>query len=323
MQRRSFVASLAASLSGAPLLAAAQAWPSRPVKLAIPAAAGTGSDLLARAQAESLSQVWNQPVIMDNKPGASGLIATRAVLSAPADGYTLLYSNASATVMYEAMKPDLGIDFSKDLVPVALTAVGGVFLLVNPKFPANNLKELIAVVKANPGKFSYGSWAIGSNGHLTMEWLKKQTGMKIEHVPYKSMPTLLTDLASGVLPIGWTDPISSVPFIQSGRVRAIAVNGDLRTPQLPNLQTMGEQGYPFKPLGWQGVFAPVGTPAAVTQRIHDDFVKVLGTPEMKAHYMKMNTEPPPPWSSEQFKAMIVRDLGEWRTIAKDSNITVD
>lgn len=325
MRRSTFLAGMASFLAG-PLvtgMAFADTWPSRPIRMVIPAAAGTGSDILLRAQAERLSAALKQPVIVDNKPGASGLIATKAVLSAPADGYTLLYSNASATVMYAAMKPDLGIDFTKDLIPVALTAYGGVFLLVNPEFPAKNLQELIAVVKANPGKYTYASWAIGSNGHLTMEWLKKQTGMKIDHVPYKSMPSLLTELSSNIVPIGWTDPISSVPFIQSGKVRAIAVNGDVRTPQLPNLQTMGEQGYPFPLMGWQGIFAPAGTPDAIVKRIHAEVLNIQSTPELKAHFVKMNTMPPPSQTPAQFRAMISREIEGWRKIAQDANITLD
>ena len=325
MRRSTFLAGMASLLAQpmAARLAFADAWPSRPIKLVIPSAAGTGSDLIARQQAERLSAAFKQPVIVDNKPGASGIIATRAVTTAHADGYTLLYSNASATVMYAAMKPDLGVDFTKDVIPVGLTAYGGVFLLTHPDFPAKNLKELIAVVKANPGKYNYGSWAIGSNGHLTMEWLKKQTGMKIDHVPYKSMPTLLTELAAGVIPIAWTDPISSVPFIQTGKVRAIAVNGELRTPQLPELRTMGEQGYPFPLMGWQGIFAPAGTPDAIVKRVNAEIAKIQTLPELKAAYLKMNTVAPPPTTPEQFRAMISRDLVEWRKIAQDAKITLD
>lgn len=323
MQRRNFLALAGLPFAAARPAAAADAWPSRPIKFVVPSAPGAGSDLLARAMADRLGTALGQQIIVDNKPGASGLIATRAVLSAPADGYTLLYSNASATVMLAAMKPELGIDFTKDLTPVAVTVFGGVFLLVTPDFPAKNLKELIAVVKANPNKYTYGSWAIGSNGHLTMEWLKKQTGMQIGHVPYKTMSTLLTELSTGVLPIGWTDPVSSVAFIQSGKVRAIAVNGSVRTPQLPDLPTMGEQGYPFPALGWQGIFAPAGTPAAVVRRIHDEVNRIQATPELKALMVRMNTEPPPIWTSEQFRAMISRDLEVWRRTARDANITLD
>lgn len=326
MRRSTFLAGMTTLLAGplaAPVLVWADTWPARPIKLVIPAAAGTGSDLIARQMAERLGAALKQPVIVDNKPGASGLIATRAAMSAPPDGYTLLYSNASATVMYAAMKPDLGIDFTKDVIPIGLTAYGGVFLLVHPDFPARNLKELIEAVKANPGKYSYGSWAVGSNGHLTMEWLKKQTGMKIDHVPYKSMPSLLAELASGIVPIAWTDPISSVPFIQSGKVRAIAVNGDVRTPQLPQLATMGEQGHPFTLMGWQGLFAPAGTPDAIVRRLNAEVAKIQSSPELKAQFLKMNTVAPPAQTPEQFRAMIARDLDGWRRIAQDAKITLD
>jgi tripartite-type tricarboxylate transporter receptor subunit TctC len=322
MNRAAFLAVVLALMSALlPSQAvAADPWPSRPIRLVIPSAPGTGSDLMGRALAERLGVALKQPVIIDNKPGGSGLIATRALMSAPADGYTLLYSNASTTVILAAMKPDLGIDFTKDITPVALAVVGGVFLLVNPDFPAKNLKELVAVVKANPDKYSYASWAIGSNGHLTMEWLKKQTGMQIGHVAYKNMGSLLTELSTGIVPIGWTDPVSSVPFIQTGKVRAIAVNGSVRTPQLPDLPTMGEQGYPFKPLGWQGIFAPAGTPPAILQRIHAEVNRVQATPELKALMVRMNLEPPPIWTTEQFRAMMVRDLEEWKKIATEANI---
>jgi tripartite-type tricarboxylate transporter receptor subunit TctC len=142
-------------------------------------------------------------------------------------------------------------------------------------------------------------------------------------VPYKSMPSLLTELASGVIPIAWTDPISSVPFIQTGKVRAIAVNGELRTPQLPQLQTMGEQGYAFPLMGWQGIFAPAGTPDAIVKRLNVEIAKIQTLPELKAQYLKMNTVAPPPTTPEQFRAMISRDLVEWRTIAQDANISLD
>jgi tripartite-type tricarboxylate transporter receptor subunit TctC len=325
MKRSTFLAGLASlAVTGFQRSAlAADNWPSRPIRVLLPAAAGTGSDILGRALLERISTALGQPMFVDNKPGGSGLIATRALMAAPPDGYTFLYSNGSATVMLAAMKPDLGIDFTKDVAPVALTVIGGVFLLVNPSFPAHNLQELIAQVKANPGKYSYGTWAIGSNGHLTMEWLKKQTGMQIEHVPYKGMPTLLTELASGVIPIAWTDPISSLPFIRSGKVRAIAVNGPTRTPQLPDLPTMGEQGFPFQPLGWQGFFAPAGTPQPIIRRMHDEVNKVLANPEVKAVMLRMNTEPPPLWTTDQFRDMLVRDLASWRKIAQESNITMD
>jgi len=325
MKRSTFIVGLASlAVTGLQRPSFAQnAWPARPIKLVIPSAAGSGADLIGRALVERLAPDLNQTFIIDNRPGASGAIATRAVLKAPADGYTFLYTHASATVMLAALKPELGVDFSKDLEPVAVSIVGGVPLIVNPALPVHNLKELVAYVKASPGKYSYGSWGIGSNGHLTMEWLKKQTGMEIEHVPYKSTPGLLTDMISGVVPIGWADAISPMPHIQSGKLRAIAVNGPVRTPKLPDVPTMGEQGFPFEPVGWQGFFAPAGTPTAIITRMHDELGRVLAVPEMQALLRSMNVDPAPAWSQEQFRAMIARDVGIWRNIVRDGNIHME
>ena len=182
---------------------AADAWPSRPIRLVVVSAAGTGSDIIARTMAERLGRALKQQVFVDNRPGGNGIVATKDVMGATPDGHTFLYSNASSTVMLAALNPKLGIDFTKDLVPVVLTAVGGVVLVVNPELPANNLPELVALVKAAPDRFTYASWGIGSNGHLTMEWLKTKAGLQINHIPYKGMPTLLTEISTGLVPIGW------------------------------------------------------------------------------------------------------------------------
>lgn len=301
----------------------AETWPTRPIRLVLPSAPGGASDVLARAMAERLGAALKQQVLVDNRPGASGMIATKAVMGARPDGYTLLYTTASATVMAAALKPDLGIDFTKDLVPTAVANFGGVLLLVNREVPARNLKELVALVKSRPGKYAYASWAIGSNGHLTMEWLKSQTGMQTHHVPYKAMTTILTELSTNVVEIAWADVVSALPFIESGRVRAIAVNGATRAPRLPDVPTMGEQGYPFPGTGWQGVFAPVGTPAAIVQRVHAEINKILATQEMKDLMVRVNVDPPPLWTTEQFRSLLVHDLGVWKKIVADGRIKVD
>ncbi|MBL8378142.1 MAG: tripartite tricarboxylate transporter substrate binding protein [Burkholderiales bacterium] len=318
---------LAATLGllAAALPAAAQdAWPNRPIRMLIPSAAGAGSDQLARIMAERLGAALKQQIVPDNRPGGNGTIATNAMIKSPPDGYTLLYSNGSFTVMLAALQPDLPFDVMRDLTPVAVTAIGGVVLLVNPSVPAKNLAELIELVKTSPDRYgTYGSWSVGSNGHLTMEWLKNRTGMKITHVPYKGIPSLLTELMSGVLQIGWSDPISPVQFIRAGKLRAIAVNGGARIPQLPDLATFGEQGHPFPALGWQGIFAPPGTPPAIIARLHAEINRIQATPDLQALMTRMNVEPPPIWSTEQFRDMIRNDLQVWKKIVADGKITMD
>jgi tripartite-type tricarboxylate transporter receptor subunit TctC len=298
-------------------------WPSRTITLVLPAAAGSGTDLMARELANRLSTVLKQPIIVDNKPGASGLLGTQAVVKAPADGYTLLYTNGTNTVMAPALLKTLPYDVIRDLAPVAQTAEGGVALLVSNDFPAKNLQELIQVVKANPGKYSYGSWAVGSSGHLTMEWLKRQTGMDIGHVPYKATPQLLTELISGTIKIGWTDPAAPVPFIEAGKLRAIAVTGKPRLPRTPNVPTLGEQGYPFETVGWFGVFAPAGTPKAIVQRLNEEINKIQALPEMAARVRSMNIAAPPTKSPDQFRAIVAEDLQVWKKIVADTGITVE
>jgi tripartite-type tricarboxylate transporter receptor subunit TctC len=316
------IPAIAASLLAAPA-GANEPWPSKPIRLLVPGTPGSSLDLMARNLAQGLQASLKQPVIVDNKPGASGMLATRAAMAAAPDGYVLMYSNASSTVMYSALKPDLGIDFTRNVVPVALTSQGGVMLVVHPSFPAKDLKELVAVVKANPGKYNYASWAIGSNGHLSMEWLKSYAGLKMDHVPYKGIVAVLTDVSGGVVPMGWADISGSLAFIQSGRVRPIAVNGTSRTPLLPDLPTMDEQGFPLRTVGWQGVFAPHGTPPELVQRINAEINRIQSTPEHKAAMLKLNAEPPPAWTPEQFRAMMVRDAEVYRKIAEEAKITVD
>jgi tripartite-type tricarboxylate transporter receptor subunit TctC len=302
----------------------ADAWPSRPVRLIAPGLPGAASDVFARALAERLAPVLKQQVLVDNRPGATGMIAAKAVLQAPADGYTLLYATGSTTVMVSALKADLGVDFAKDFVPVAATFFGGVVLAVNPQVPAKNLQELIALVKAKPDEYNtYASWGIGSNGHLTMEWLKAQTGMQMQHVPYKGIAPILTDMTNGTVRIGWVDLVGSLPFVQSGRIRAIAANGAVRTPQMPDLPTMGEQGFPFPGTGWQGVLAPKSTPPAIVNRLHAEINKILLLPEMKELTAKLNVEPPQARSIEQFRELLARDLEVWKKIVADARITAE
>lgn len=305
-----------------PLPARAQggdAWPRRPITLVVPAAVGSGTDLLARELATRLGTALKQTVIVDNKPGASGIPATTTVVRATPDGYTLLYTNGSFAVMAPALLKSVPYDITRDVTPIAQTAVGGVLLLVNKDFPAKNLKELIEHVRANPG-MTYGTWGIGSSGHLVMEWLKKQAGIQMTHVPYRQSSQLLTELAAGVLQVGWADPSSPVPFIESGRIRGIAISGNVRVPRTPDIATMGEQGYQFDAVGWFGLFAPQNTPAPIIERLSAEVTRIQRMPEIVAKMSTMNFEPPPVKTAAQFKAIVANDLQMWRKIVQDAGI---
>jgi len=297
------------------------AWPNRAITLVVASGAGSGVDLAARDMAQKLSAVFKQPVVVDNKPGGSGMLAGSTVARAKADGYTLLYSNASFVAVTPAVVKNMSYDPVKDLTPIAQTAAGGILLLVNKDVPANNLKELVALVKANPERYSPGTLGKGSSGHLTTEWLKKRAGIKMEHIPYKTTPQIVNDLASGVLQIGWSDPGTPVPMIEAAKIKGIAVSGNNRVPRTQNVPTMGEQGYPFDSVGWFGVFGPANLPKPITDRLNAEINKIQASAETQKRMENMNFEPPPVKSADEFKAIIAADVKMWNSIARESNIT--
>lgn len=299
------------------------AWPSRPITLVVASGPGSGVDLAAREMAQKLSTALKQPVVVDNKPGGSGMLAGGLVARAKADGYTLLYSNASFVAVAPAVLKSMSYDPVKDLTPLAQTAAGGIVLLVNKDVPANNLKELVTLLKANPDKYNYGTWGNGSSGQLTMEWLKKQAGLKITHIPYKTTPQIVNELVAGVLQVGWSDPGTPVPMIEAKQLKGIAMSGNVRVPRTANIQTMGEQGYPFDAVGWFGMFGPANLPKAITERLNAEINKVQKSAEMAKRMETLNFEPPPVKTAEEFKAIIARDVKLWSSIAKEANISED
>ena len=300
-----------------------EAWPSRPITLVVASAAGSGVDLTAREMAQKLSTVFKQPVLVDNKPGGSGIVAGLAVARAKADGYTLLYSTGSFVAVAPAVLKNMSYDPVKDLTPIAQTASGGIILSVSKDVPANSLKELVALIKASPDRYSYGTWGIGSSGQLTMEWLKRQAGIKVAHIPYKSTPQIVNELASGVLQIGWTDPGTPVPMLEAKQIKGIAISGNIRVPRTSTIPTMAEQGFPFDAVGWFGVFGPANLPKPVLDRLNGEINKVQKSPEMMKRMEGLNLEPPPVKTPEAFKAIIANDVKVWSSIAKESNISAE
>lgn len=324
LRRRTALAGLLAT--ALPLAALAQAgdpWPSRPITLVVASGAGSGVDLTAREMAQKLSLVFKQPVLVDNKPGGSGMVAGNVVARAKADGYTLLYSNASFVAVAPAVLKAMSYDPIKDLAPIAQTASGGIILSVSKDLPANTLKELVALIKANPDRYNYGTWGLGSSGQLTMEWLKRQAGLKITHVPYKSTPQIVNELASGVLQIGWTDPGTPVPLIESRQLKGIAISGNVRVPRTAGIATMAEQGFPFDAVGWFGVFGPANLPRPILERLNTEINKIQKSPEMMKRMEALNLEPPPVKTPEEFKAIIANDVKVWTAIARESNISAE
>ncbi|QKH40470.1 Bug family tripartite tricarboxylate transporter substrate binding protein [Achromobacter denitrificans] len=311
-------ATLATRLAGAQ---DAKDWPARPVKVIVPGGAGGVLDTLARQLYARLQETLGQPFVIENRPGANGLIGSAAVKNAAPDGYTILHSTASSMVMAEALNPAIPVKALRDLEPVALSSVGGVLLVAHPSVPARTLPELVELLRGDPDKYpSYGSWGIGSNGHLTMEWIKQRAGLRINHVPYKTTPALLANVVSGELPIGWLDVVSPLGFIAQGKLRGIALTGTVRSPRLPEVEVLSEQGYPFTAAGWQGIFAPKGTPPEIVERLHVAINHEQVQPAFRDALRQANVPPAEAVSRQAFVQTMKDDLATWRKVVVDGNI---
>lgn len=309
-----------------PRLAAGQAqalpdgWPNRPVRLVIPSGPGAQTDLFARFIGDHLGKVFGQPFVPENRPGASGNLGAMAVIGAPADGYTLLFSAASFTIVPAALNPNQPYDLLRDLAPIVQIGVGGLFLAVAPDLPVKTPQELFDLVRTQPDKYTYGTTGIGSTGHLIMASLLAQRGLTMAHVPYKSSAEVLRDMVGGVLKVGWIDTTSSLGQIQAGKVRALAHGSTYRAPRSPDVPPLNDVGIPWSLDGWLGLFARAGTPEPIIRAINAEVNRLVNSDEGKARLVAMNAANPPPTSAEEFAQRIRRDLPQWRKIANDNGI---
>ncbi|CAA9414621.1 MAG: BUG/TctC family periplasmic protein [uncultured Ramlibacter sp.] len=282
MRRRDAGLALAALALTLPGAATAQSWPDKPIKLVVPYPPGASTDALGRIVAQKVSASLGQPVVVDNRAGASGNIGTEVVARAPADGYTFgLGTDAThASNVHLAANPSF--QPLRDFTPLALAATNPIALVVHPSIPANNLAELIAYVKSNPDKGAYGSSGTGSPHHLAGELLRSRTGAPFTHVPYKGGGPALNDVMGAQIPMLFASAITVIPHIQSGRVRAIAITSPTRYEGLPNVPTMGETLTGFEMPSWLAFFGPANLPEPVARRLSDEILKALRDPEVKA-----------------------------------------
>ena len=295
-------------------------WPRKPVRLIIPSGPGAQTDLFARYVGDSLSKTFGQPFIADNKPGASGNIGAMAALQAPPDGYTLLFSAASFTIVPAALHTTMPYDLLRDLTPIVQIGVGGLFLAVAPDMPVKSVKELFELARKDPDKYSYGTTGIGSTGHLIMAALLQQRGLKMSHAPYKSSAEVLRDLLGGILQVAWLDTTSSLGALQAGKVRALAHGSTYRAPRSPDIPPLNDVGIPWNLNGWLGLFARTGSPMPIIRSINAEVNKLMEGEEGKARLTAMNVANPPPTTPEEFAQRIHHDLPLWRKIAVDNQI---
>jgi len=315
---------LALALSALSLCAAAQSFPSRPVTLVVPFTTGTGIDILARAIGPKLSERWKQPVVVENKPGASGNIGTDFVAKAAGDGHTLMVTVNTFTIT-PALFKGLPYDPVKDLAPVSKIAISTYAFLVNPKvFPANTLAEAIAMIRANPGKYYFASPGNGTPHHVGMELIKLRLGLDATHVPYKGFAGAITDLLGGQVQMMFSLVHSSLPHVRAGRLRVLAVTGAARSPQFPEALTFREQGIDFMDDvdSWYAVMAPGRTPPALIARLNGDVNAVMALPDLRDTLVKQGLLPMTSTPGE-LAALINADLARWSKVVADAKITAD
>lgn len=300
--------------------AARGAWPERPIHLIVAGSAGAGGDIFARLIAEPLARVLKQPVVVDPKAGANGLIACDAVAKAPGDGYTLLFAPSSAILLNPVIHAKMPYDTEKDLVPVTQVGAAGILLVANPSTGFKNLADMVAYAKANPGKLAYASWGTGSSGHLAMEGIKAHYGLDMPHAPYKTLMGEVADLMSNNISVGFTDIQSPLPHMRSGRLVALGQTGSQRWPATQDLPTLAEQGYKFEADGWYGVFAPAGTPQAIVDRLNQEINRLQQTDAVRQRIEGQNMVVPPARNARQFAESIRKDAAIWQGLAKTTNL---
>ncbi|MBI1965275.1 MAG: tripartite tricarboxylate transporter substrate binding protein [Betaproteobacteria bacterium] len=298
--------------------AAAQQYPTRPIRFIVPFSPGGSTDTLARTLGQKLSEALGEQVVVDNRPGGNGDIGMLIVARAQADGYTIVLGYIANLAIAPSLYAKMPYDPVKDFAPITQPASSPNVLTAHPSVPAKNLKELIALAKTRPGAVNFASTGIASVGHLTGELLNTLAGVRMTHVPYKGSGQAITDLLGGHVHVMFSGFSSTMPHIKAGRLRALAVTGARRSPALPEAPTIAEQGFPkFEATAWYGVLAPAGTPRPIVTRLHDEIVKALRLPDVKERLGNVGFELVGS-TPEQFGAYIKSETAKWAKVVKAS-----
>lgn len=321
MKRRHLLQAAGATLA-VPQLALAQSYPTKSMRYIVPVAAGGGSDMIARVVTERWGKALGQGFVVDNQSGGGGVVACQLTARAPADGYTLLQGYVATHGTTPATRR-VNYDAVTDFTPIGMIGATPNVLAINANVPAKDIKEFIDYVKRQPGKLSYGSAGQGSLTHLTMELLKQETGMFLLHIPYRGIAPAINDLLGGQTQAIFPGLAAALPHLRSGRMRALAVTGKQRSPQLKDVPTMEEVGFKgFDAMQWYGVVGPAGMPPDIVRRLNETQIAVLKAPELAE---KLSGEAVEPWpmTPDQFGQYIKADVARWTALAKARNIRLD
>ena len=316
------------AMLAAPLLAGAQAaYPSRPIVMIVPQAAGGTNDIVGRIVSQKLGEVMNASVVVENRPGAGGNIGTQSAARAAKDGYTLLMTISSSQAINPALYKNPGFDPVADFRPISLIGAVPNVLLVHPSFPAKSVAELVALAKSKPGQYQYASAGNGTLNHLLGEMLGSMTDITLQHVPYKGVAPALNDVLGGQLPILFASLPSSLAHIKASKLRPLAVSGTARSPVLPDVPTIAETVPGYSGTLWIGLFAPVGVPSEALARLQDGMGKALASKDLRDKLELQGVElagsPERPVSPGQFATLLNEDIVKWARIVKSSGASVD
>lgn len=321
MQRRHILQAAAAALA-MPGLARAQGYPARPIRYIVPVAAGGGSDMIGRVVTERWARALGQSMVVENLSGGGGVVASQATARAPADGYTLMQAYVATHGTTPATRK-VSYDAVRDFTPIGMIGATPNVLVVNASVPARSVKEFIDYVKRNPGRLNYGSAGPGSLTHLTMELLKQEAGLFITHIPYRGIAPATNDLIAGQTQALFPGLAAALPHLRSGRLRALAVTGNKRSPLLKDVPTLEESGFKgFDAMQWYGVAGPAGMPQPVVRQLNEALAVVLRAPDLAE---KLSAEAVTPWvmSSEEFGQYMRSEITRWTALAKARNIQLD
>jgi tripartite-type tricarboxylate transporter receptor subunit TctC len=317
---RAFVTTLLLGLAFA--AGAAAAYPEKPVRVIVAYPAGGTTDIVARIVSTRLTEKLGQPFIVDNRSGAGGNIGTEAAAKAAPDGYTLLLASIAQAINSTTYKK-LPFDFVNDFAPISMAATSPNVLAVNPNVPAKDLEELLALLRANPGKYNFGSTSLGGSPHMSGELMKVMAHVDIVHVPYRGAAPMLTDLIGGQIQMGFDNLPSSIGHIRSGAIRAIAVTTAQRSPSAPEIPTMAESGLPgYEVSGWFGLMAPAKTPRPIIEQLHKAVAEIVREEGTRAKLLDLGAEPVGD-TPEEYAAVIKAEVGKWTKVVAATGVKVE
>jgi tripartite-type tricarboxylate transporter receptor subunit TctC len=321
-RRRSLAALAALPLAAGPVAAQTGAWPTRPVRLVVPFPAGGATDVLGRVVAQKLSSALGQQVVVENKPGAGGTIGADAVAKAAPDGYTLLMSTSSTHSIGPAINPRIPYDAQKDFVPIAQVATSPNVLVVGSAFPASDARQMVALLKANPGRYNFGSSGIGTIPHLSAELFKWQGGnLFAVHIPYRGTGMVIPDLIAGQIAFLMDSVVTAAPHIRDGKLKGLGITGSTRSSALPEVRTFAEQGIAGMDAAatWFGLFGPAGTPAEVVRRVNQEVNAMLKSPDLLERLPKLGADPVG-GTPEAFARQVRGDYEKWAAVIARAGI---